>query len=122
MFIRCIQLIEPALSKIQTQYIERLLAIYLDEESSKLNQSLDDGKIHTLEDYTPRTVPSLVETSDVEGSIWKQTPGKIKFHQYFELMQSFISLLNYDFFFICDPSILSSQKVEILGETIGFRI
>lgn len=80
MFIRCIQLIEPSLSKTQTHYIERLLAIYLDEESSKSNQSSDDGKIHTLEDYTPRTVSSSVETSDVEGSIWKQTPGKINFH------------------------------------------
>lgn len=74
--IRCVQLIEPALSETQTQYIERLLAIYLDEEPSKSNQSIDDGKIYTLEDYTPKTVSSSVETADVEGSIWKQTPGK----------------------------------------------
>lgn len=76
MFIRCVQLIEPALSKRQAQYIERLLAIYLDDNSQNSNPPFDDDKIHTIEDYTPKCVPNPVETADIEGSIWKQTPGK----------------------------------------------
>lgn len=70
-------MIEPSLSKTQTKYIERLLAIYLEEDSSTMNQSIQDEKIHTLEDYYPQSVVELTEESDAKGSIWKQTPGEL---------------------------------------------
>ncbi|XP_031640748.1 uncharacterized protein LOC116352352 [Contarinia nasturtii] len=71
---KCVQLIEPALNKTQTKYIERLLAIYLDEDTSMIDQTIQDDKIHTLEDYTPNNVIQTTEAPNAEASIWRQTP------------------------------------------------
>lgn len=78
-FNRCVQLIEPPLSKSQTRYIERLLSIYLDENDASSNshekQSSDDEKIHSLADYAHQTLARSSSVPDSDESIWKQAPG-----------------------------------------------
>lgn len=84
---RCIQLIEPSLTEPEVRYIQRLIAIYMEQEASKSSNSEDsrlgDDLVHTIDDYPQEIAAKLTEpTTNVssEESIWREAPGRSTIH------------------------------------------
>lgn len=51
----------------------------MDEErlKSAQNQSLDDGQIHTLDEYNQTDTSEALEMHGNGGNIWSETPGSL---------------------------------------------
>lgn len=81
-FDRCIQLIEPALTDTDAKHIERLISIYMDENSTKSPSSEENGcilsaddKIYTLDEFLHGNVPTESSSDVTVDSIWRVAPG-----------------------------------------------
>lgn len=86
---KCVRLIEPALDDGEAQYVKKLISIYMEQSSSKLNQSEiemdDDSKVFTLEEYlaeTSEATESMTENDKnvndaTSDSIWREAPDGI---------------------------------------------
>lgn len=81
--IRCIQLIEPSLSESEIRYIERLISVYMEPDTSKSsncngNKSHGNDIVHTINDFpnemTKTTEPTTAANAD--NSIWREAPGR----------------------------------------------
>lgn len=79
-FHRCIQLIEPALSKQEVKHIEQLISIYMRQVSvgkSEAGHSPDIDVVHTFEDCIQSNTTKSIDLPNEqnEGSIWREAPG-----------------------------------------------
>lgn len=80
LFIRCIQLIEPALTDIDARQIERLISIYVAQDatkSSSSDESSTDDKIYTVDEilHGNANVPAKPCADVNMDSIWRVAPG-----------------------------------------------
>lgn len=118
-YFRCISLTEPALSKLKVQYIERLLSIYMNKDSTKSSEHQLNDKIYTLDDYNQKNQSNPPEMPEIVGNIWKETPGKsreIKFN-----IEKLLKPLNESFECLQMVLIGNHVQLEVSRELVGYK-